>query len=110
MGIKACEFNDVIGINVLVAGLPALNNFIAGSFLEPGDKKDAFIDESFKPGKVIVPTVKDHDVSRFQRNAGGDGRFVNLAFSHDHERRQRTGMIEFDVKFNGAFGGAEFGA
>jgi hypothetical protein len=73
------------------------------------DKEDKFIDESFKPGKVIVAPVKDCDVTEVLWNTGGNGCFVDSPFGHGHEGRQIAGMVKFGVEFNGAFDGAELG-
>jgi len=100
----------------LIAGQPLrfidgspFDDAVAGLFLHPRNEKDILGIQSVKPSIVIITAVEDDHAVPGQRQSAPSRDVVGLAVGDAQERRQVPAVIDPDMQFDCALGGAELG-
>jgi hypothetical protein len=80
-----------------------------GVTLDPGDEDNAFVVERFIPREVGIPFIEYGDIASIQRYGGRYFSLMDFAGGYNHEGRQVSRVIEFNMQLYRALLGAEPG-
>ena len=91
MSVKTFELDHLVRINEGVRTcIPALNDTVRGILFKACHEVSASVTKTCEPFKIIVASVKDNDVSFFQRNQGRYFLFMDFTGCHTHKIWQVT--------------------